>query len=135
MNTTQQSFEEKISQLFEIIGKPVRTQIMMAIGQGEACVCHLEAVLGLRQAYLSQHLMALRNAGILTTRREGRYIFYRIRDMRLLELVQMAGVIVGIPKTELESLFQTVPLSQCKCPSCAVTIQPGIIAAEEILTK
>jgi len=135
MNTTQQLFEEKISQLFEVIGKSVRTRIILAIGKGEACVCHLEAVLGLRQAYLSQHLMALRTAGILTTRRDGRYIFYRLRDMRLLELIQMAGVIEGIPKTDLESLFQTATLSQCKCPSCAGTIQPGIIAAEEIQTK
>lgn len=135
MNTSQQLQEEKISQLFEVIGKPVRTRIILAIGKGEACVCHLEAVLGLRQAYLSQHLMTLRAAGILTTRREGRYIFYRIRDMRLLELIRMAGVISGVPKTDLEALFQTATLSQCKCPSCAGTIQPGIIAAEEIQTK
>ena len=135
MNTTQQSFEEEISLLFEVIGKAVRTQIILAIGKDEACVCHLEAVLGLRQAYLSQHLMTLRAAGILTTRREGRYIFYRIRDVRLLELIQMAGVITGVPKTDLEALFQTAALSQCKCPSCAGTIQPGHIAAEEIQTK
>lgn len=135
MNTTQQLFEEKISLLFEVIGKPVRTRIIQAIGKGEACVCHLESVLGLRQAYLSQHLMALRAAGILATRREGRYIFYRIRDKRLLELIRMAGIIAGVPKTDLEALFQTATHSQCKCPSCAGTIQPGIIAAEEIQTK
>ena len=135
MNTTQQLFEEKISQLFEVIGKPDRTRIILAIGKGEACVCHLEALLGLRQAYLSQHLMALRAAGILTTRRDGRYIFYRMQDMRLLELIRMAGVISGVPKTDLKALFQTATLSQCKCPSCVGTIQPGIIAAEEIQTK
>ena len=135
MNTSQQLNEEKISQLFEVIGKPVRIRIILAIGKDEACVCHLEAVLGLRQAYLSQQLMTLRAAGILTTRREGRYIFYRIRDMRLLELIRMTGVIAGVPKTDLEAFFQTAPLSQCKCPSCAGTIQPGIIAAEEIRTK
>ena len=122
MNTNQQSFEEKISQLFEVIGKPVRTRIILAIGKGEACVCHLEAVLGLRQAYLSQHLMALRTTGILTTRRDGRYIFYRLQDMRLLELIQMAEVIVRIPKTDLESLSLNATISQCKCPSCAGTI-------------
>jgi len=135
MNTTQRAFEENISQLFEVIGKTDRTRIILAIGKGEACVCHLEALLGLRQAYLSQHLMALRAAGILTTRREGRYIFYCIRDMRLLELIRMAGVIAGVPKTDLEALSQTATLSQCKCPSCAGTIQLGIIAAEEIQTK
>jgi DNA-binding transcriptional ArsR family regulator len=122
MNTNQQSFEEKIRQLFEVIGKHVRTRIILAIGKGEACVCHLEAVLGLRQAYLSQHLMALRTAGILTTRRDGRYIFYRLQDMRLLELIQMAEVIVRIPKKDLESLSLNATISQCKCPSCAGTI-------------
>jgi ArsR family transcriptional regulator len=68
--------EEKISLLLHTLGQPVRIRILLAISDDEACVCHLETMLGLRQAYISQHLMAMRNAGILTTRRDGRFIFY-----------------------------------------------------------
>lgn len=46
----------------------------MAIGSSEACVCHLEAMPGYRQAVISQHLKALREAGVLGTRRGGKYI-------------------------------------------------------------
>jgi DNA-binding transcriptional ArsR family regulator len=62
---------EQISNLFQVIGPAARLQILLAIGEGEVCVCHLEAMLGLRQAALSQHLMALREAGIVSDRREG----------------------------------------------------------------
>ncbi|NWG07099.1 MAG: winged helix-turn-helix transcriptional regulator [Chloroflexi bacterium] len=50
---------EQISPLLSAIASPQRIAILLAIGTGEACVCHLEASLGWRQAYISQHLMAL----------------------------------------------------------------------------
>ena len=66
MNIKTTSPEEQIAQLLRAIDQPARLRILMAIGRSEACVCHLEAMLVLRQAYISQHLMALRHAGILT---------------------------------------------------------------------
>ncbi len=51
-----------ISNIFRQLSQPSRIEILLAIGEGEACVCHLEAKLGMRQAYISQHLMALRDA-------------------------------------------------------------------------
>jgi ArsR family transcriptional regulator len=56
---------ESVSDLFQTIGSPARLQILLAIGEGDACVCHLEATFHWRQAYLSQHPMSLRKAGIL----------------------------------------------------------------------
>lgn len=55
-----------IADLFRLLGQPVRLRILLAIGTGEACVCHLEAHLGLRQALISQYLMVLRDAGLAT---------------------------------------------------------------------
>lgn len=55
--------EEQISKLLSLIGQPARIQILLIIGAQEACVCHLEAVLGMRQASISQHLMVLRKTG------------------------------------------------------------------------
>ena len=82
---------EQVSGLLETISKPARLRILSAIGQDEACVCHLEAVLGLRQSYISQHLMALRSAGLLDTRREGRYVYYSLCDERILALIAGAA--------------------------------------------
>ena len=108
---------KRISDLMKSISNPVRVQILMAIGTGEACVCHLEALLGLRQAYISQQLMILRKKKIITSRREGKYIYYRLAKPELLDIVQAAGEIVSVPKSSL--VIQDH--SSCECPKCSIT--------------
>ncbi len=77
---SETSSVKKISDLLTVIGQPVRIQILFIIQKQEACVCHLEAVLGIRQASISQHLMALRKAGLVYFEREGRNIYYHITN-------------------------------------------------------
>ncbi|MEW6092596.1 MAG: metalloregulator ArsR/SmtB family transcription factor [Chloroflexota bacterium] len=101
-----------LARLLQAIGQPARLQILFAIGEGETCVCHLEAAFGWRQAYLSQHLMALRKAGILLARREGRFIHYRLNDPRLLGAVSQMAEVQGITLPELS------PSPTCDCPNC-----------------
>lgn len=117
------SVGKKISRLLRTLGQPARLQILMAIGEGEACVCHLEALLGLRQAYISQHLMALRKAGLLATRRQGRYIFYRLRTLETLNLIRLAGQVAGVIEPAGHSPGFQEPAVGCVCPSCAPEIQ------------
>ncbi|MFL7868671.1 MAG: ArsR/SmtB family transcription factor [Anaerolineales bacterium] len=105
---------EKIGDLLASLGNPVRIQILLAIGTGEACVCHLESLLELRQAYISQQLMLLRKKKIITSRREGKYIFYRLVKPEILEVVRAAGEIAGIPQEAL--VIQEH--SNCECPKC-----------------
>jgi DNA-binding transcriptional ArsR family regulator len=50
---------------FKALAHPVRLQILDMLRSGEVCVCHMEAVLGKRQAYISQQLMVLRDAGLV----------------------------------------------------------------------
>ena len=107
-----------LSQLFRALSQPARVEILLAIGTGEACVCHLETVLRMRQAYLSQHLMALREAGVLTTRREGRFIFYRLVDPAWMDFIQMAASTAGIASDHLLPMAQTNSENPCSCPKC-----------------
>ncbi len=116
--------------MLRAIGQPVRLRILLAIGRREACVCHLEALLGLRQAHISQQLMALRKAGILSARREGRFIYYRLNDPRLLDLIQMAGRLAKIPETELKALVQADQIPHCCCPKCVATLVPRVEGAD-----
>ncbi|MEW6028433.1 MAG: ArsR/SmtB family transcription factor [Chloroflexota bacterium] len=104
---------QKISAVLEEIAHPARLAILLLIGNGEACVCHLEALLGKRQAYISQHLMALRDAGILLTRREGKFIFYRLRDPMLLKLIELAA------KMENVDISDVPASTACNCPNCS----------------
>jgi ArsR family transcriptional regulator len=112
---------EKIGDLLGAIGNPVRIQILLAIGTGEACVCHLESLLELRQAYISQQLMFLRKKKIITARREGKYIFYRLVKPEILEVIRVAGDIIGVSKDAL--IIQDH--SNCECPKCTPIPEPA----------
>ena len=107
---------ETISELLSTIGNPVRVQILLAIGIGEACVCHLESLLELRQAYISQQLMTLRKKKIINSRREGKYIYYRLVDSEILGVIQSAGEIMGVPK----DAFVIQDHFNCECPRCSI---------------
>jgi ArsR family transcriptional regulator len=102
-----------IGSLLRVLGHPTRIRILLEIGIGEVCVCHLEAQLGIRQAYLSQQLMALREEGILRTNREGRFIYYRIADQKILDLITAAAQIKGVSLDAANAEKKT-----CDCPKC-----------------
>jgi ArsR family transcriptional regulator len=135
MNTIELSPDEKLSRIFRAISTPTRFRILAAIGNGEACVCHLEALLDLRQAYISQQLMEMRDADLVDTRRDGRYIFYRLTEPALLELLIGIGKLFGIPTQEMEALLNTDPLPQCCCPDCLAQLSPSLIHQEEIQSQ
>jgi len=107
-----------LSAFLQAVSPEPRLEILLAIGRSEACVCHLEAVLGYRQAYISQHLMTLRDAGILETRREGKYVFYFLKRADILDLLQQAGILAGVDQ---EALARNTTAGQihCECPTCA----------------
>jgi len=119
---------KEIAFLLRVLGQPERLSILLVIGNGEACVCHLEAALGLRQAYISQHLMALRDADIVIARREGRNIFYRLKNPQALDLIQLAGGLAGVTSAEINSSIQSTGLLNCPCPHCTSKdeLQPGL---------
>jgi DNA-binding transcriptional ArsR family regulator len=131
-NITEFSPDEKLSRIFRAISTPARLRILAAIGNGEACVCHLEALLDLRQAYISQQLMEMRDADLVDTRREGRYIFYRLTEPQLLDLLVDIGKLYGIHSEEMKTLLNTDPLPQCCCPDCLAQLNPLKIHQEEI---
>jgi len=81
-----------------LIGQPARIQILMAIGTQDAYECHLEAVLGLRQACISQHLMALRDANLVSMRRAGRNIYYSLTQPEILYVINQDGRSWDIPR-------------------------------------
>lgn len=110
---------ELIAALLRTMGQSERLKILLAIGQGEACVCHLESALGLRQAYISQHLMALRQAGLVIARRDGRNIYYRLADPSLLSFIRRAGEQAGLDEAQMaQATIPTLP-TNCPCPHCA----------------
>ena len=117
-NITIPHISEQIANTLQVLGSPARIAILIAIGHGEACVCHLEAILGWRQAYISQHLMALRKADILQDRRSGRYVYYRLKNEAILALVRDAATLGGLSANQVDALANPSPGSDCECPHC-----------------
>jgi ArsR family transcriptional regulator len=105
---------QRQSELFKVLAHPVRLSILEILRGGEQCVCHMEAVLGLRQAYISQHLMVLREAGLVEDRREGWNVFYRVVRPQIYAVVDEASGLLGAAPQELQL---RVPAT-CPCPKC-----------------
>ena len=76
---------------FKALGDPVRLRLFALLAGGrELCVCHLTAALALPQSTVSRHLGVLRYAGLVDTRREGKWIYYRVSG----ELAEDLAVLV-----------------------------------------
>lgn len=68
-----------IAEAFKALGDPVRLRLFSLLSSGqELCVCHLTDALELPQSTISRHLAVLRNAGLVETRRDGKWIHYRL---------------------------------------------------------
>jgi len=112
---------ERTAEIFKVLGHPVRLQIVQVLRQEEACVCHLEALLGQRQAYISQHLMKLRDAGLVVDRREGLNVFYSLAHKNTITALLDAAHSTA-HKVEGRAVDFDDPRSGlevgCTCPKC-----------------
>jgi ArsR family transcriptional regulator len=125
MNTRQKHLAENTARTFHLIGQTSRLEILLAIGSGEACVCHLEAWLGYRQATISQQLMLLRDAGLVVSRREGKHIFYSIKDPAVIDSIARIARLEGAEASDLERFATVAPLPNCSCPLCTPAGEEG----------
>jgi len=63
-------------QAYRALAHPTRIRILAMLRTGELCVCQITAVLGLAPSTVSAHLAELRRAGLITERKEGRWVHY-----------------------------------------------------------
>ena len=98
----------KIAGLLQILSHPARLRILDELRKDEACVCHFQAVLGRPQAYVSQQLRVLREADVVTDRRDGQLVYYRLADQQVERLLQELLGPAG---------QRTCPPA-CPCPHC-----------------
>ncbi len=78
MTTTTLSDTSTIIQRLRALGDEKRLRILAQLAGGERCVCELTDALDAGQSLLSFHLKTLKDAGLVTDRREGRWVHYAI---------------------------------------------------------
>ena len=74
---------------FKALAYPTRVKIIDFLKKGEKSVGEISWQLKIKQANISQHLAILRKAGIVTEKREGKIVYYRIKDRRVFEVLQL----------------------------------------------
>lgn len=77
---------ESVARYFSVLGEPTRLRILHALCQEEKCVNEIIRGTGLAQANASRHLGLMYQAGMLSRRREGTQIFYKVADPMYVEL-------------------------------------------------
>ena len=82
------------AEFFRALGHPARIRLLQILCGGERTVRALQAELGLDSGGTSQHLAALRKQGLVTGRREGTSVHYRLKDPRVLDLLESAKAIL-----------------------------------------
>ena len=82
------------ARFFKGLGDPVRLRILDFLDTGERSVGQIVDHLGLPQNHVSMHLGCLRWCGYVSTRREGRYVYYSLADPKVTEIVGLAREIL-----------------------------------------
>jgi DNA-binding transcriptional ArsR family regulator len=75
--------------VLKLLANPERLLLLCQLSEGEMCVSDLEQALDIHQPTLSQQLGVLRNEGVVTTRREGKNIFYSVADPAVLQILAL----------------------------------------------
>lgn len=69
---------ERSNRLFKTFADPTRLRILNLLREGELCVCHLNRILDVPQSRVSRHLAYLKRAGLIVTREERTWNYYRL---------------------------------------------------------
>ena len=92
---------DRLTRQFRALSDQTRLRIIDLLRGGEQCVCKLTDALDSGQSLLSFHLKTLKDAGLVTDRREGRWSYYALNAEAFGQLEEFVG---GLPSTKLSTL-------------------------------
>src|SRR6266508_5620174 len=92
-----------LARVFAGISEPARLQILLLLLNNEYNVSELVSRTGISQGRASIHLQCLRHCGFVTSERRGKFVYYRVRDGRVQELIQRAQEFAADYSVELVS--------------------------------
>jgi ArsR family transcriptional regulator len=81
--------EDRVAELFKALGHPTRVKILEYLSEGEKCVKDIWQELGIPQPTVSQHINILREAGIISFRKEGVKTCYRIEMPIVVKIMKL----------------------------------------------
>jgi ArsR family transcriptional regulator len=110
---------ELTTKVFNALAHPSRLEILDLLRGGEACVCHIQAMLDQRQAFISQHLNVLRNAGLVSSRKDGLRVYYQVSDAGIFEVIDAVKTFLKVSGNWQPGAAELIyPKQPCTCPQC-----------------
>ncbi|MBW4564716.1 MAG: metalloregulator ArsR/SmtB family transcription factor [Mojavia pulchra JT2-VF2] len=94
---------------FHALSDPIRISVLELLRQQELCVCDLCDALGVTQSKLSFHLKTLKEAGLVNSRQEGRWIYYSLNISQFVALEKYLA--------DYSRFSQILPARTCNKPS------------------
>lgn len=94
---------EQQAQILKALGHPSRLLMVQALADGPLCVCDLRELVGSEMSTVSRHLAQLKQAGVLSVRREGTKIFYQLRAPCVLRFLGCIDTVIDGNKQSLGS--------------------------------
>jgi len=102
--STEAAAAARCAKYFKALGDPIRLQMMRALQSGPLSVSDLALLLETELANVSHHLRVLYNAGLVTTERDGKFIYYSLCKDVLKSTPRLAGLLdFGCCKLDLRS--------------------------------
>lgn len=106
-SSPKQAVYEQLARIGKALSTPARLEILELLAQAERSVDALARLTGLTVANTSQHLQLLRQVGLVTSRREGQFIFYRLAGDEVVALIGSLGRVGKTYIAEVDKLLQT----------------------------
>ena len=97
MATRTPSDTAQLARLFHALSDETRLSILQRLRFGERCVCDLTDALDAAQSRLSFHLKVLKDAGLVTDRRDGRWMYYALNPDTLGDVAELVGALASSP--------------------------------------
>ena len=104
-----------VERFFQALGDTTRLRLLNLMGEQEICVCYFVEILGGPQPKISRHLAYLRSAGIVASRREGKWIHYRIVMPPHIGAAQILKQTLGWLKEEKQMQADRTRLTKACC--------------------
>ncbi len=95
------------SRTFKVIGDPNRLKILEILRAGENCQCEIIPLIAQSQPTVSRHLKLLEEAGLLSSRKEGTKMFYKVVDSRVFNIIDaLNGELMTVVSKEIAKKFR-----------------------------
>ena len=92
---------DELLTLFKALSDETRLRIVKLLENGELCVCHLVAAVDMSQPKISFHLKALKEAGLVKDRREGKWMHYRLNESDLFKRLLFLSIAERVKENDI----------------------------------